>query len=140
MSRGNLTFDFTGRTVLVTGAARGIGLAVSRGFADAGADVVMVDRDADELTAVAAGLGARPVACDVSSTADVERAVAEAVQSSGRLDVVVNNAGVLRDKVLWQLTDDDWDRSSVSTPAALSGSPARRRPGSVPKVTGAWST
>ncbi|WP_207840042.1 SDR family oxidoreductase [Williamsia soli] len=107
---GNLSFDFTGRTAIVTGAARGIGLALSQRFRTAGADVVMVDFDADELDAAATRLGAIGIAADVSTTEDVERVVAGAIEKTGRVDILVNNAGILRDRVLWKLTDDDWEQ------------------------------
>jgi 3-oxoacyl-[acyl-carrier protein] reductase len=104
----SVRFDFTNSTVIVTGAARGIGLELSRFFADAGAEVWMVDLDA-ELTAEAAGsVGGVAAPGDVTSSEDVARIVADAVGRTGRIDVVVNNAGLLRDKVLWKLSDEDW--------------------------------
>lgn len=106
---GNLTYDFTGRSVIVTGAARGIGLELGRFFAAAGAATYVVDLDAEELTARAAEIGATPLVANVANTDDVEAAVAKVVADTGRLDVVVNNAGILRDKVLWKLTDDDFE-------------------------------
>jgi len=105
----NLTFDFHGRTAIVTGAARGIGLELARQLHASGAAVYLLDYDGDEVARAADLLGAHGIAADVSSTADVESAVEQAVQETGRLDIVVNNAGVLRDKVLWKLTDEDWD-------------------------------
>lgn len=125
---GNLSFDFTGRTVIVTGAARGIGLELARFFQQAKAVVYMVDFDVEELEKVAAEVGARGVLADVSKTEDAERVVATAVEETGRVDILVNNAGILRDKVLWKLTDDDWERSrcSPSTPAAPSVHPRLR--------------
>ena len=105
----NATFDFTGRTVIVTGAARGIGQALAAAFATAGAHVVAVDRDEDILGAAAKEIGATPVAADVANTPDVEHAIDLAAKHTGRIDVIVNNAGILRDKMLWNLTDTDWD-------------------------------
>jgi 3-oxoacyl-[acyl-carrier protein] reductase len=101
-SVSDLTFDFAGRTAIVTGAARGIGREIARHLEAAGAEVYRLDYVGD-------GLGERGIKADVSSTADVEAAVARAVDETGRLDIVVNNAGILRDKVLWKLTDEDWD-------------------------------
>lgn len=103
------THDYSGQTVIVTGAARGIGKGVSASFAAAGAHVWMVDLDADFLEQAAAEVGGHPAPADVSSSADVDRVVAEAVEETGRVDVLFNNAGLLRDKVLWKLSDEDWD-------------------------------
>jgi 3-oxoacyl-[acyl-carrier protein] reductase len=102
------TYNFAGRTVIVTGAARGIGRALAAGFHEAKASVLLAD--ADEAALVDVDLsGATTVVADVSQTRDVERLVAEALGLTGRIDVIVNNAGILRDRVLWKLTDDDWD-------------------------------
>lgn len=106
---GNVRYDFRGRTVIVTGAARGIGLELARYFQAASADVFMVDHDAEELKRVAADVGAHHVAADVGDTGDVARVVAGAVGQTGRVDVLVNNAGILRDAVLWKLSDEDWE-------------------------------
>lgn len=103
------TFDFTDRTVIVTGAARGVGLALSRRYAAAGAHVWMVDLDGDELEQAAADAGGTPLVADVCSTTDVEAAVAQVLDATGRIDVLVNNAGILRDKMVWKTSDEDWD-------------------------------
>lgn len=104
-----IAFDFSGRSVIVTGAGRGIGLELARHFSAAGATTYLVDVDADVAGAAADEVGGRAAVADVSSSEDVERVVAQVVEETGRVDVLVNNAGVLRDKVLWKLTDDDWD-------------------------------
>lgn len=106
---GNMTFDFTGRSVVVTGAARGVGRAVSEHFRRAGAQVYLVDQDAEELCKTAREIDAFGLVADVSVTADVEEVVARVLGDTGRLDVLVNNAGILRDGLVWKLSDDDFD-------------------------------
>lgn len=106
---GNLTYSFTGATVVVTGAARGIGRALSAAFAAAGAYVIMVDADPDELEVAAREIGGQPLAADVTVTADVDHVVDQAIERTGRIDVLVNNAGVLRDKMVWKIDDRDWE-------------------------------
>ncbi len=100
-----------GRTALVTGAARGIGLAITERLVADGARVVLVDRDAAAVEAAARRIGsaALAVVADVTRTADVERAVGTPHERWGRLDVVVNNAGITgRSYPIWELTDADW--------------------------------
>ena len=100
-----------GRTALVTGAARGIGLAISERLLADGAHVVMLDRDAPSVEGAAKTLGAdaRAIVADVTRTADVDRAVHAAHDWNGRLDIVVNNAGITgRSFPTWELTDEDW--------------------------------
>lgn len=106
----NMSFDFTGRSAIVTGAARGIGLAVARHFHAAGATVFMVDLDETALTEAASEIGAIAVAADITRSADADAVVSTAVKHCGRVDILINNAGILRDRVLWKLTDDDWDQ------------------------------
>ncbi|WGX99081.1 SDR family NAD(P)-dependent oxidoreductase [Nocardioides sp. L-11A] len=106
---GNISFDFTGRTAIVTGGARGIGLEIGRTLRASGAAVYLADVDEAAVTAAAGEIGAVGVRADVSDTEDVERVVATAVEETGRLDIVVNNAGLLRDGVLWKTSDADWD-------------------------------
>ena len=103
-----------GRVVIVTGAGQGIGRAHALAFAAAGAAVVVNDYDADSAAKVAAEIvaaGGRAVAAagDVADWAAGERIVATAVAEFGGLDVLVNNAGFVRDRMLISLSEDEWD-------------------------------
>jgi 3-oxoacyl-[acyl-carrier protein] reductase len=104
-----LTFDFTGRTVIVSGAAQGIGAELVTFFSRAGAHVVAVDLDAAALEHVARQQRVVPVVGDVSRTETADAAASAALERTGRIDVLVNNAGVLRDNMVWRITDEDWD-------------------------------
>ena len=106
----NLTCDFSSRTVLVTGAAQGIGKAIAEYFIAAGARVAPVDRDAAELEKAwgAASKTVLPVTMDVTNPGSVTSAVDTIVDTWGSVDVAVNNAGITRDSVVWKLTDDQW--------------------------------
>ena len=98
---GNLRYDFTDRTVVVTGAALGIGLEVARFFVAAGASTYLVDLPGDDLTAATADVGGQALPADVTSTAEVDRAIAGVITETGRIDILVNNAGMLRAHVVW---------------------------------------
>ncbi|NUR06072.1 MAG: 3-oxoacyl-ACP reductase FabG [Nocardioidaceae bacterium] len=103
---------FAGKVAVVTGSARGIGAATARRFAQEGAKVAVLDLDQDAAAATAEGLGAEEavgLACDVSDGTSVEQAVAAVVERLGGLDVLVNNAGVTRDNLLFKMTEEDWD-------------------------------
>jgi 3-oxoacyl-[acyl-carrier protein] reductase len=104
----NLSYDYSGKSVIVTGAARGVGLAIATKFAHAGAAVYLVDIDEQELTAAAAGIDGMPLPTDVADSEQVNRTVETVVAREGRLDIIVNNAGILRDQLVWKLTDDQW--------------------------------
>ncbi|KRF22296.1 MULTISPECIES: SDR family NAD(P)-dependent oxidoreductase [unclassified Phycicoccus] len=106
--------DITGKVAVVTGAGQGLGLAYAKALADAGAAVVVNDvqqETADAAVEAITASGGRAVAevVPVGTTEAAERLVGRAVQSFGRLDVMVTNAGVLRDRVLWNMTDEDFD-------------------------------
>ncbi len=105
----NVTYDFSGRSVIVTGAGRGIGLELTRAFRSAGATTYLVDIDEEVASSAAEQVDARAVVADVVQTEQVEAVVDRVMAETGRVDVLVNNAGILRDRVLWKLTDDDWD-------------------------------
>ena len=100
---------FQGKTALVTGGARGIGAATAARLAAEGATVVVADFDEAAAIETAATVGGQAVRCDVTVNADVEAAVAAAVAAGGALDVLVTCAGIIRDDMLFKLSDDDWD-------------------------------
>src|SRR2546422_1047836 len=99
-----------GRVVLVTGAARGIGAATGRRLAADGARLVLADLDGPGVEKVAAELGQVAVQADVTRRDDVERMIDEAYNRWGRLDVLFNNAGVIRVQPLLEVTEEEWDR------------------------------
>ena len=105
---------FDGRVALVTGAARGIGAAAARQLAGEGAAVVITDLDLGPAEAVAQGVRAvggqaLALSCDVASREQVFAAVDRALSEFGQLDIMVSNAGITRDNMLYKMTDDDWD-------------------------------
>ncbi|TMD16075.1 MAG: SDR family oxidoreductase [Chloroflexi bacterium] len=100
---------FDDRVVLITGGGRGIGAASAQRFASEGARVVVSDMDLAPAEEVANPLKGLAVACDVTNREQVEDMVARAVRELGRLDVLVCCAGIIRDNLLFKMSDDDWD-------------------------------
>jgi len=103
-----------GRVAVVTGAGRGIGRSIALALAGAGADVVLAARSADQLEQVASDVGALgrralPVSTDVTRAEQIERLVDATIDGFGRIDVLVNNSGVLRSRELLDTSDDEWD-------------------------------
>lgn len=98
-----------GTTAIVTGAARGIGLATTRLFLAEGRRVAMIDRDADELMKVADGMeGVLPIICDVSQPDQVDAMVARVIDEMGRIDALVNNAGVAAFEPIGKTDFETW--------------------------------
>jgi 3-oxoacyl-[acyl-carrier protein] reductase len=100
---------FQGKTALITGGAKGIGAATAARLASEGAKVVVADFDEAGANETAERIGGRAVRCDVTSREDVEAAVAAALDFGGSLDVLVPCAGIIRDNLLFKMSDDDWD-------------------------------
>jgi len=100
---------FQGKTALVTGGAKGIGAATATLLAGEGATVVVADFDEATAQETAKAIGGHAVRCDVTKREDVEAAVEAAVTHGGSLDLLVTCAGIIRDNMLFKMTDDDWD-------------------------------
>ena len=109
-------FDLQGRVALVTGGSRGLGKVMARAYAEHGASIMICSRNADELKAAAAEIGAGlPVrvewmTADLADRAEPARLAAETLQRLGRVDVLVNNAGSNIPQRADEITDDAWDR------------------------------
>jgi NAD(P)-dependent dehydrogenase (short-subunit alcohol dehydrogenase family) len=109
-------FDLKGRVALVTGGSKGLGRAMARGFAQAGADVVISSRHADELDDAAAeirsaaGVKVAHVVADMTRRDDVQKLADAALATMGRVDILVNNAGSNTPQPIDEIRDEDWDR------------------------------
>ncbi len=100
---------FKDRVALITGGGRGIGAATARLLAAEGAKVAVSDLDEVPAREVADPIGGLAIACDVSARTDVEAMVDRTVKELGGLDILVTCAGIIRDNLLFKMTDEDWD-------------------------------
>ena len=105
---------FSGKKVFVTGASRGIGEAIAKSYADSGAHVVCVSGTESALKTVQKkikdnGGSASIYSCDVSQFNQVEPLINNPLEEFGKIDVIVNNAGITRDGLIMRMSDDDWD-------------------------------
>src|ERR1043166_6180920 len=102
---GEMNLVLSGKTVLVTGGTRGIGHAIAKALVAAGAKVAICGRDAVKAEAAAAGLGggAKGYVCDVADPAQVEKLLETVEHDLGPIDVLVNNAGITKDNMLFRI-------------------------------------
>jgi NAD(P)-dependent dehydrogenase (short-subunit alcohol dehydrogenase family) len=121
-------FDLTGRTALVTGGSKGLGFAMARGLAEAGADVAICSRNETELAKardVIAGATNRKIeaiAADMTDRTDVKRLAEDATRRLGKIDILVNNAGTNVPQATDAITDETWDHLielNLTSPMAL---------------------
>lgn len=109
-------FDLSGKVALVTGGSKGIGKALARGLAEAGADILISSRHEKELQAalkdILAGTGRKGdyIVADMSQREDVQRLAEQSLQKMGRVDILINNAGTNHPQPIDQITDEVWDR------------------------------
>ncbi len=117
--RKRRAMDFSGRTVLITGGSRGLGLLIARELGRLGARVVLVARDGQALASAREelterGVDASTIVADISSEAEATRIVSETVDRHGRLDVLVNNAGVIKVGPLEHMTVGDFEEAMAT--------------------------
>jgi 3-oxoacyl-[acyl-carrier protein] reductase len=133
-----------GKTAIITGAARGIGKAIAIYFAREGADVAITDLKLDEHMEsvvnemLATGVKAKGYASDASSLSDCENTVGEILKEFGKVDILINNAGITRDNLLMRMNEEDWDlvmkvnlKSAFNMTKAIQRSMLKQRSGSI---------
>ncbi len=115
MAQSNL-FDLSGKVAFVTGGSKGLGLAMARGLAEAGADILISSRHEDELRKgleqILTGTGRKGAyfVADMSKRGEVEKLARSALAKFGRIDILINNAGTNEPQAIDQITDETWDR------------------------------
>jgi gluconate 5-dehydrogenase len=109
-------FDLSGRVALVTGGSKGLGKSMARGLAEAGADIVISSRHADELAAAAREIGAglevrvESIVADLSRRADAPMLAEKSLEAMGKIDILINNAGTNKPQPIDQIEDEVWDQ------------------------------
>ena len=114
LTKSRVAADLSDRVALVTGAARGLGRAISESLAAAGAKIAAIDVNAEALAEMVAAIEAtggvaKAFTCDVTKSEQVNETVDAVVKAYGKLDILVNNAGITRDGMLLRMKDEQWD-------------------------------
>ena len=126
-------FDLSGKVALITGASRGIGQSISIILAQNGAHVICVSRNINDVQSVADKITnqkfvASAASCDISSTHNVTELVKDIIEKHGRIDILINNAGITSDNLLMRMSEDDWDNVlNVNLKAAFTAIKAASR-------------
>ena len=126
-------FDLSGKVALITGASRGIGQSISIILAQNGAHVICVSRNINDVLSVADIITnqkfvASAASCDISSTHNVTELVKDIIEKHGRIDILINNAGIASDNLLMRMSEDDWDNVlNVNLKAAFTAIKAASR-------------
>ena len=126
-------FDLSGKVALITGASRGIGHSISIVLAQNGAHVICVSRNINDVQSVADKITnqkfvASAASCDISSTHNVTELVKDIIEKHGRIDILINNAGIASDNLLMRMSEDDWDNVlNVNLKAAFTAIKAASR-------------
>ena len=126
-------FDLSGKVALITGASRGIGQSISIILAQNGAHVICVSRNINDVQSVVDKITnqkfvASAVSCDISSTNNVTELVKDIIEKHGRIDILINNAGITSDNLLMRMSEDDWDNVlNVNLKAAFTAIKAASR-------------
>ena len=103
-------FDLTGKTALITGATGGIGESIATELYNQGATVILTGRKEDVLNTLKEKLGDRAYAipADLSDSEKIKALVADALKITGKIDILINNAGLTRDTLMMRMKDEDW--------------------------------
>jgi len=103
--------DFKGRVALITGGARGIGRAIATHLSEGGAEIALCDIGLEEAQKTASELKTKAIAlkADVSNSLDVSKLFEDVIKEFGRLDILINNAGITKDALLLRMKEEDWD-------------------------------
>lgn len=114
--RRSRRIDFADKTVVISGASRGLGLELARQFAHEGANLVLLARDEGNLLRSASELEAlgarvRPIVCDITDSRNVQQAVESILRQTGRIDVLINNAGIIQVGPFENMTVEDYEQS-----------------------------